>query len=97
MLPPNLRVTAQWEGGYCADVSVTNAGTSAVSSWAVTIQMNQSTMNNNWSANFQQASAGLYRVTPVFWNSNIAPGQSVSFGFCANKTGANWNPSVSPG
>jgi cellulase/cellobiase CelA1 len=94
---PTLRVTAQWEGGYCADVSVTNAFTSAVTSWAVTLQMNQSTMNNNWSANFQLASAGLYRVTPVFWNSNIAPGQSVSFGFCANKTGANWNPSVSPG
>lgn len=96
-LTSTLRVTSSWQTGYCADITVTNAGASTLNSWTVTLTMNQSTMNNNWSANFQTTSSGVYRVTPLNWNSTLAAGASTTVGFCANKAGTNWTPSVSPG
>lgn len=38
--------------------------------------MNQSTLANTHSANFQSTSAGQYKVTPLFWNSSLAPNAS---------------------
>ena len=89
-----LTINSNWATGYCGRVAVRNAGTSAISTWSVSLAMNQSTLTNNDSAAFQSTSAGNYRVTPLSWNSSLAPGASTSFGFCANKTGTNYTPTV---
>ncbi|MFZ5896531.1 MAG: cellulose binding domain-containing protein [Myxococcota bacterium] len=96
-ITPSLRITSNWQSGYCAEVTVTNSGSSAVNSWAVGLQMNQSTLNNTWSATFTPTTPGNYRVTPLTWNSTIPAGGNVIFGFCGNKTGTNWTPTVSSG
>lgn len=81
------------ETNYCADITVSNAGPEAISNWSVEVDLNQSTMSNNWSANFSQ-SGSRYTLTPMFWNASIAAGGSQTVGFCASKTGANWTPIV---
>jgi len=81
------------ETNYCADVTVSNAGPEAISNWSLVVDLNQSTMTNNWSANFIQ-DGSRYTAMPMFWNASIAPGGSQTVGFCANKTGENWRPIV---
>jgi len=90
-----LTVNSNWDSGYCGQVTVHNGGTSTIPTWSVTLVMNQSTLANTYSANFQSTSAGHYKVTPLFWNSSLAPNANALFGFCANKTGTNYLATVS--
>lgn len=90
----NVAVTSSWEGGYCVNVTVSNSGPGAISNWNLVVDLNQSTMNNNFSANFTPLGGSRYQVTPLFWNSTINAGSSQTVGFCGNKTGANWMPYV---
>ncbi|WP_437690835.1 cellulose binding domain-containing protein [Sorangium sp. So ce176] len=89
-----LTLTSNWNTGYCADVAVHNGGTTAISTWSVSLAMNQSTLTSSHSGSFQATSAGQYQITPLSWNANLAPGATTSFGFCANKTGTNYTPTV---
>lgn len=73
-----LSVNNNWGAGYCAAVTLTNEGGSAVSGWQVSLDTNGSSINNLWSGN---KSGNV--VTGMGYNSTIAPGSSVSFGFCA--------------
>lgn len=91
----SLTVNSDWGTGYCAQVTVHNGGTSTTPTWSVSLAMNQSTLANTYSANFQATSAGHYQVTPLSWNSSLAPNASALFGFCAGKTGTNYLPTVS--
>lgn len=88
-------VLSDWNTGYCMSVTVANQGDTGVDTWAVELVPNQSTLANTWSANFQQQANSNYRVTPMVWNSWIAAHGNVMFGFCANKTGAGYLPSLS--
>jgi hypothetical protein len=90
----SLTINSNWDTGYCAQVAVHNGGTTTLSTWSVSLAMNQSTLSSSHSANFQAKSPGQYQVTPLTWNSRLAPGATVSFGFCANKSGANYTPRV---
>ena len=91
----SLTVNSDWGTGYCGQVTVHNGGTSTIPTWTVSLTMNQSTLGNTYSANFQSTSAGHYQVTPLSWNSSLAPNASALFGFCANKTGTNYLATVS--
>jgi hypothetical protein len=31
---------------------------------------------------------------PLSWNSQLTPGASAAIGYCANKTGSSWQPSI---
>lgn len=75
----------QWTGGFVATVKVT-AGSSAISSWAVTIALpSGATVTNAWNAN-RSADAGTTRWTNVAYNGQVGAGQSAEFGFQANGT-----------
>jgi hypothetical protein len=89
----SVTLTSNTATQYCADLKVSNSGPSAISNWNLVVDLNGSSMNNNWSANFS-ANGSRYTVTPMFWNASIAAGGSQTVGFCATKTGANWNPVV---
>lgn len=83
----DLSIQNDWGGGYCASVSIYNAGSVAVSSWQVTLNANDSDIGNLWNGNLSGDS-----VTAMPYNAQIAAGGSVSFGFCANATGSNYLP-----
>jgi len=85
----SLKITSDWGGGYCADVTVTNSGSSAITSWTAVVQLNQSTLASIWNATATQ-SGTLLTAVGVDFNSALAPGGSGVFGFCANTTGTNY-------
>ncbi|HVY37806.1 MAG TPA: cellulose binding domain-containing protein [Polyangia bacterium] len=94
-LTASLQVTNEWEGGYCANLTVANNGPTAISNWSAVVDLAGSTMNNNWSAQFTQTDVTRYSVTPQFWNQSIAAGGSQTVGFCGNKTqSSGWMPFV---
>lgn len=85
-------IVSQWEAGFTADVTVKNTGTSAVSGWALgwTFSGNQQ-VTNAWNALVTQSSANV-SARNADWNSLIAPGATVAFGFQASSSGTNTNP-----
>jgi pectate lyase C len=77
-----LTIGDDWGGGYCANVSIRNNGSSEITSWAVGLNLNGSTVNNIWSGTINGST-----VTPADYNARIAPGSQTSFGFCATGSG----------
>jgi hypothetical protein len=88
-----LAVSSDWGAGYCADVTLRNTSASAVTSWTVVVELDQSTLSQLWNGTVTQGGSQI-TVTPAGWNVSIAPGASASFGFCGNSTGTSYRPSL---
>ena len=86
-LSATLNVTADWGGGYCVGLRVTNTAAQPTTSWTVNVDTNQSTIYTSWNGIFSGVS-GAVSVVPAFsWNQSIpAGGTNDSVGFCANRT-----------
>jgi len=93
--PPaaTLSVTSEWQTGWCAQVTVTNHTASPTVSWAVDFDIHESSLTSQWSANYTN-DGSHYTATNTDSNGNIPAAQSINFGFCANKTGSNWQPEL---
>ncbi len=89
----SVTVTSDWTGGYCADVTVTNTSSSAITGWTAVVQLNQSTMSSIWSATGTQSGTLLTAVAASF-NGALGAGASATFGFCANATGTSYRPTT---
>ena len=72
---------SQWDTGYCNKVNVKNTSSAPVD-WVVRLQP-QGTINQHWSAN-KRDEGGAVIFDGLDWNNVLQPGQSTSFGFCAN-------------
>lgn len=88
-----IAIQSDWPTGYCANVTVGNTGSTSVSTWSVGIDLAQATMNQLWNAQSTQSGTVL-TFKPVVWNASIGAGGSVSFGYCATKTGTNVQPNL---
>ncbi len=89
-----IAITDNWDTGYCANVTVTNNGTTTINSWKAVIDLHQAAQSGGWNATLS-VSGSLMTATPVDWNAKLAPGGTGPWGYCANKTGSNWQPTVS--
>lgn len=77
-----VNVYDQFTGGYCARLTVTNTGTTAVQPWSVTFTV-QGTLNQAWNMTYTQAGSNV-TAGPVNWNPRLEPGESThDIGFCA--------------
>jgi hypothetical protein len=85
-LGATLTVSSDWGAGYCADVSVKNSGSSAAL-WKVTIQLNQAKLTQHWSSHVTTSGSSAV-FAGLDYNVRVAPGAAMSFGFCAEGTGA---------
>ena len=92
-LSATIALSSDWGGGYCANVTVTNTGTSATNTWQVVINLNQSTASAPWSAT-GTISGSQMTNGPLTWNAAIAAGGSTSYGFCATASGTNYHPAL---
>ncbi|MGH6657155.1 MAG: cellulose binding domain-containing protein [Actinocrinis sp.] len=83
--------TAQWGGGFTANVVITNNGTSAINGWtlAYTFPGDQK-ITNAWNAQTSQSGEAVSAVN-MSYNAAIAPGGNTSFGFQGT-----WTNSDSP-
>lgn len=76
-----VTINNDWGSGYCASLSLTNTGSSAVS-WNVVVPV-AGTVISLWNGRWQQSGSAL-TVSGVSWNSVLAAGKSdSSVGFCA--------------
>ncbi|MCO8270287.1 endo-1,4-beta-xylanase [Actinoplanes sp. TRM 88003] len=86
------RVTGSWQGGFQADVRVTNTGSTAWTSWTLGWQFAAGQqITQLWNGSAAQSGAAA-SVTNAGWNGAVAPGASASFGFLGSWTGSNPAP-----
>ena len=65
----NFSVSNNWGNGYCADITITNNGTTTVNGWTLVFDIDAtitSLWNGSWSAN-----GSTYTVSDVGWNAKI--------------------------
>ncbi|MFI1720461.1 cellulose binding domain-containing protein [Streptomyces sp. NPDC020489] len=79
--------TSVWQGGYTANVTVKNTGTTALNTWQLgfTLPSGQR-VTNSWNATLS-GSSGAVTATPVAHNAQIAAGGSQNFGFQGTYSG----------
>ncbi|MFE2530590.1 cellulose binding domain-containing protein [Streptomyces sp. NPDC059371] len=88
------RITNQWQGGFQADVALTNTGSTAWSGWNLGWSFTDGQkITQLWNADHTQSGAAV-TARNVGWNANVAPGSTVGFGFTGSWTGTNTKPSV---
>ncbi|MFD7933999.1 cellulose binding domain-containing protein [Streptomyces sp. NPDC059755] len=85
--------TNVWQGGFTADVTVTNTATSPVNGWKLgfTLPAGQQ-ITSSWSAGVTPSS-GAVTASSLAYNAQIAPGGQVSFGFQGSYGGSFTKPS----
>ncbi len=84
-------ITSQWQGGFGADVTITNLG-DPVNGWTLTWSFAAGqTVTQFWNASITQ-SGGQVKAMNVSYNASIGTNASVSLGFNGAWTGSNPAP-----
>lgn len=71
-----------WGSGFVGNVSITNTGTAAQSGWTIGFDLAEN-ISNIWGAAILSHVGTHYVIGALAWDSTIAPGAAVSFGFQA--------------
>ena len=70
-----------WQGGFTANVTITNNSSSTTSGWTLTFTFpGDQKVTNAWNTAVTQTGASV-KVTNLSYNATIPPGGSQSFGF----------------
>ncbi|MEY9210813.1 glycoside hydrolase family 9 protein [Thermobifida halotolerans] len=84
--------TNDWNGGFTGSVRITNTGDTALSDWRLSFAFPAGQqLTHGWNATWSQSGADV-TVTPMSWNSGLAPGATVEVGFNGSWTGSNSAP-----
>jgi len=81
-LKATTTVTNDWGSGFTANVAVKNTGTTTVDAWTLQLKTPVN-ISNIWNAEIASRAGDTYVLHNATWNSKIAPGQEVVFGFQA--------------
>ena len=82
----------QWSGGFTANLTITNTGTSTLNGWTLKFTFPGSQqITQGWNGVFTQSGANV-TVTNASYNNTLAPGTSVNPGFNGSWSGSNPNP-----
>jgi hypothetical protein len=86
--------TQTWSGGFTANVTIANTGSSAVNNWKLgfTLPSGQS-VTSAWNATVSPSS-GAVTASGMSYNASIPAGGSQSFGFQGTSTGSTASPSA---
>lgn len=74
------KVTNEWTGNQIIEVTVTNTGDELLADWSVGYNASGK-INSIWNAQIYAEQGTEYILRNAGYNSEIAPGQSVSFGY----------------
>ncbi|WP_407664732.1 cellulose binding domain-containing protein [Micromonospora tarensis] len=84
-------VSSQWQGGFGANVTITNLG-DAISGWTLTWSYGAGqTVTQAWNATVTQSGAAV-TARNVGYNGGVATNGTASFGFNGSWTGSNPDP-----
>jgi non-reducing end alpha-L-arabinofuranosidase len=85
---------SQWAGGFVANVTITNTGTSAVSGWTLAFTFpGDQHITNGWNGTASQAGQNV-TITNASYNAAIAAGASTSLGFQGTWTSSDTPPAA---
>jgi hypothetical protein len=94
ILTATVTRTSVWDSGYGATVVIRNTGDATATGWTVAFDLPAgTTVTSSWSST-RTGSAPHYSFTGLSYNSKVAPGASVSFGFNAANLGLPLNCTV---
>ncbi|HEY2882237.1 MAG TPA: cellulose binding domain-containing protein [Pirellulales bacterium] len=79
--------TNDWANGFNGDVAIRNTGTGTIHGWKLQFTFN-GTISSIWNATIASHTGNIYVIQAASWNSDIAAGASVDFGFTASPGGA---------
>lgn len=76
-----------WNSGYQLDIVVSNDSAVAITAWEALLEFDRApNLTGSWNANLAEVGTSL-SATGVGWNSRIAAGSTVSFGFQGSYSG----------
>ncbi|PWK83782.1 cellulose binding domain-containing protein [Lentzea atacamensis] len=88
----NYRVTYRWNGGYNADVTITNTGNTPISGWTLRWTFTRGQiMTDIWNATGQQSGSNV-TATNVSYSANIPVGGTQVVGYTGNHRADNPDP-----
>jgi hypothetical protein len=94
-LTATYHVDTDWGAGFVSDITVTNNGTTAISSWKVTwTWAGNQQITGSWNTTLTQSGKAVTAVNASY-NGSIPPGGSVNFGFQGTYSGTNAAPTLS--
>ncbi len=73
-------VTNEWEGNQTVEITVSNTGDESILNWALKYDA-EGEISNLWNANIYEQTESDYVIKNVGWNYEIAPNQSVVYGY----------------
>jgi hypothetical protein len=84
----------QWQGGFTANLTINNTGTSALSNWTVkwTFPGDQK-VTSAWNATVTQSGSAV-TATNMSYNGSIPPGGNQAFGFQGTWSSSNASPTA---
>ncbi|HEU5425387.1 MAG TPA: cellulose-binding domain-containing protein [Actinocrinis sp.] len=87
-------VKNEWGGGFTANVTVTNTGTTAINGWTLKFTFpGDQKVTNAWNATVTQSGSAV-TATNASYNAAIAPGGNAQFGFQGTWTSNDTNPTT---
>ena len=85
--------TSTWSGGFTANVTMNNTGSSAMNGWSLAFSLpSGQAITNSWNATLS-GNSGSVTATNVAYNGSIPVGGSQSFGFQGTYSGTFAKPS----
>lgn len=78
-----FRVVSHWNTGFNGEITLTNTKDEAIHNWIVAFDLPYE-IANIWNGVITSHEDGVYTVQNAKYNWDIQPGESVTFGFCAN-------------
>ena len=86
--------TAEWAGGFTANVTITNNGTAPINGWTLAFTFpGDQKITNGWNAGITQTGEAV-SATNAAYNAAIPPGGSVQFGFQGTYTSNDSSPTA---
>jgi lysophospholipase L1-like esterase len=88
------QVAGQWQGGFQAEVTIRNTGTSSMTGWTLRLTFaDGQQITQAWNGTVSQSGAEV-TVTHVGWNGGLVPNATTTVGFIGTWNGANPAPPV---
>jgi len=82
-----LRILEDWGGGFTAEVTITNNGTTTLTDWRLAFAFG-GTVSSSWNGTIASHTGDQYVLRPAAWNGTIPPGGSVGFVFQRSTAGS---------
>ncbi len=79
-----FKVVSQWNTSFVGEITLTNTTEEVIHNWTINFDFPYE-ITSLWDGVISESSNGTYTVQNAMYNWNINPGESVTFGFVANK------------